>query len=300
MFKKTALVAGIGLALSVTAHADYRWELGGDYTYGQISADVKANNGYRQSDDIDNNIGRLYGTWYMENVDTSKGPLSEAAFLDHASNITVFGKDGEVDLNSLNRNLSDKNGQSYGVDTRYVAEGPGWKLSGWLVDLAYEHKDPGDEQIDVGKIGIGKYITPNTTLVLNYNNISADHGGDADGGSIDLEHMFLMSKGGVKVRGSAGVLTLKERDDINTYDIGGTWYITNNFGIGADYMETGSNGYDIQGWKVNSEWFVTEAFAVNLAYSQLNPDDINFSDRLGSGKVELSNDSVTLGAKFRF
>ena len=41
MFKKTALVAGIGLALSVTAQADYRWELGGDYTMGEISADVK-------------------------------------------------------------------------------------------------------------------------------------------------------------------------------------------------------------------------------------------------------------------
>ena len=62
---------------------------------------LKTNNGTRESDDLDTDIGRLYGTWYMENVDTSKGPLSEAAFLDHASNITIFGSDGEVDLSSL-------------------------------------------------------------------------------------------------------------------------------------------------------------------------------------------------------
>jgi hypothetical protein len=120
MFKKTALVAGIGLALSVTAQADYRWELGGDYTAGQYSADVKTNAGNRSSDDLDQNVGQLYGTWYMENVDTSKGPLSEAAFLDHASNITLYGKDGELDLNSLDSRLSDEDGQSFGFESRYV------------------------------------------------------------------------------------------------------------------------------------------------------------------------------------
>ena len=142
MFKKTALVAGIGLAMSVAAQADYRWEVGGDYTYGQISADVKNNDFSNRSDDIDENIGRLYGTWYMENVDTSKGPLAEAAFLDHASNITIFGEDGEVDLSSLDRDLNDEDGQSYGIDSRYVAEGPGWKLSGWLVDLLEKNQNP--------------------------------------------------------------------------------------------------------------------------------------------------------------
>ena len=52
MFKKTALVAGIGLALSVTAQADYQWELGGDYTYGEVSADVK-----------NNDFSNIYSTW---------------------------------------------------------------------------------------------------------------------------------------------------------------------------------------------------------------------------------------------
>jgi len=299
MFKKTALVAGIGLALSVTAQADYRWELGGDYTMGQVSADVKSNAG-NSSDDIDTDIGRLYGTWYMETVDTSKGPLSEAAFLDHASNITISGSDGEVDLNSLDDRLSDDDGQTYGIQSRYVAEGPGWKLSGWLVDLGYERSEPGEAEIDKYNLGIGKYITPNTTLVLNYNNIDINNVGDSDGYSADLEHMFLMSNGGFKARASAGRTIVKERDDIDSYRVGGTWYFTNNIGIGADYLSTGADGYEVQGWQVNSEWFISEAFAVNLAYSQLDPDDIDFSRGNVNGKVELENEAVTLGAKFRF
>ena len=36
MFKKTALIAGIGLALSATAQADYQWELDAGYARGSF------------------------------------------------------------------------------------------------------------------------------------------------------------------------------------------------------------------------------------------------------------------------
>jgi hypothetical protein len=298
MFKKTALVAGIGLALSITAQADYRWQLGGDYTMGQTDTEIKdRNTGASRSNNVDSDIGRLYGTWYMENVDTSKGPLSEAAFLDHASNITVFGSDGEVQLSQVQgNNLSDEDGQRYGIESRYVAEGPGWKLSGWLVDLGYNRFEPGDQEVDNYNLGIGKYITPNTTLVASYENTSVNNGGDADSYSLDLEHMWLMSHGGIKGRASYGYTPIKERNDIDTYLVGATWYFTNNIGIGADYLNTGVDGYEVQGWQVNSEWFITESFAVNLAYSQLDPDDIDFTN----AKLEQETDALTLGALFRF
>ncbi len=300
MFKKTALLAGIGLALSVTAQADYRWELGGDYTMGQTDSTVKdRDTGASRSNNVDSDVGRLSGTWYMENVDTSKGPLSEAAFLDHASNITLFASDGEVQLsqvNNSNNNLSDEDGQRYGVKSRYVAEGPGWKLSGWLVDLGYNSFEPGDLEITNYNLGIGNYVTPNTTVVVNYGNTSVNNGGDVDSYSLDLEHMFLMSHGGFKARASAGRTIISERDDVDTYRLGGTWYFTNNIGIGADYLNTGADGYEIQGWQVNSEWFITEAFAVNLAYSQLDPDDVDFTNV----KLEQETDAITLGAKLRF
>ena len=307
MFKKTALVAGIGLALSVTAQADYRWELGGDYTYGEINADRKnaiapARN---QSKDIDENIGQLSGTWYFENVDTSKGPLNEAAFLDHASNITVFATDGQVDLNSLDDRLQDQDGQTYGFDSRYVAEGPGWKLSGWLGELGYEYRDL-SSSIDIYHAAIGKYLTQNTTLVVNYDRIDVSAGGDTNGYSADLEHFFAFSNGGLKVNASVGKVVVSDADDVDQYGLGGTWYLSNNLGFGADYQNTQRNGFAVNSWAVNANWFITEAFAVDLSYGQelfddidlpLNADDGRY---VGAGKLELEKDVARLGAKFRF
>ena len=300
MFKKTALVAGIGLALTATAQADYQWELGGDYTYGKINADVKNNSVVgNRSEDIDENIGQLYGTWYFENVDTSKGPLNEAAFLDHASNITVFATDGEVDLNSLDRDLEDKDGQTYGFNSRYVAEGPGWKLSGWLGELGYEYRDL-DSSVDIYHAAIGKYVTPNTTVVFNYDRIDVSAGGDTNGYSADLEHFFAFSNGGLKVNASAGKVVVSDADDVEQYEIGGTWYLSNNLGFGAGYMNTQQNGFEVNSWAVNANWFITESFAVDLAYGQESFDDINLGAAAGGGKLELEKDVARLGAKFRF
>ena len=83
MFKKTAIAAGLGLALSATAQADYQWELEAGYTRGNFDYETK--NPKTVDDDNDVDIFDVSGTWYLERVDTSKGPLGEAEFLDHAS-----------------------------------------------------------------------------------------------------------------------------------------------------------------------------------------------------------------------
>ena len=299
MFKKTALVAGIGLALSVTAQADYQWEVGGDYTYGQFSADTKdtAPNP-SQSEDIDENIGRIYGTWYMENVDTSKGPLREAPFLDHASNITVDFTDGQIDLSSIGNNLDDQDGQTGSASMRYVAEGPGWKLSGWIADLGYEYREPGDRNIDVYNVGIGKYLTPNTTLVATYLSQNISNGPDSDGYDVTLEHFFAFSNGGLKAYASGGKEVVNNADDVDIYTVGATWYLNNNLGFGAGYRGASQDGNEVNGFTVNADWFITESFGVDLTYGQVDFDDIDLVP--GPGKVELENESINLGASFRF
>jgi hypothetical protein len=292
MFKKTAIMAGIGLALSVSAQAEYQWELGGGYSAGTTDTKLNTTLGSRDNSN-DADIFNAYGTYYLDNVDTSKGPLGEAAFLDHASNITLFGSDGEVDFS----NFDDKDGQTYGANGRYVAEGPGWKLSGWLMDVGYERREPGDAEIDIYNIGIGNYITENTTLVLNYENVGVNNGGDTDGYSLDLEHVWLLSHGAIKANASYGVVTVKERDDIDVYTVGGTWYLNNNLGFGANYQNTSENGYEIEGYSVFSEWFINESFAVNLAYEEAQPDDINVGN---NATLETDISAVTLGALVRF
>jgi hypothetical protein len=295
MFKKTAIIAGIGLALSATAQADYRWELGAGYAAGNFDYKTK-NSPLNINDDNDTDVIDLSGTYYLENVDTSKGPLGEAAFLDHASNITLAFTDGELDISKG----SNKDGQTYSVDTRYVAEGPGWKLSGWLVDLGYERAEPGDADIDIWSLGIGKYITPNTTLVLGYQNDSVNNGGDVDSWGADVEHFFAFTNGDLKARAHGGKTVVSGLDDPTTWGLGATWYLNNNWGFGLDYGQDDVNGYETEAIHANVEWFITENFAVDLSYTDIQPDDIDIDAADGGGKLETEYDQVGISALYRF
>ena len=98
MFKKTAIITGIALAMSAGAQADYNWELGAGGTFGTVTQELKNNGQKIRKIDTDTDQVEVSGTWYMETVDTSKGPLGEAAFLDASSSIKVEFGDGKVKL----------------------------------------------------------------------------------------------------------------------------------------------------------------------------------------------------------
>lgn len=292
MFKKTAIIAGIGLALSATAQADYRWELGAGAALGTADSELK-NTANDQKNSTDADVYGVEGTWYLDNVDTSKGPLGEAAFLDHASNITLAFKDGEIDLTDRD----NKDGQTYSVQSRYVAEGPGWQLSGWLVDLGFERLEPGDKEMDIYNFGIGKYITPNTTLVLGYEKLNVNNGGDTDRYGVALDHFFAFdNNGGIKARAKAGKTVVTGLDDPTTWGLGATWYLNEKLGFGADFEQSDYSGYEVNGFSVTAQWFVTESFAVDLGYTDIQPDDIKLQ---GGGKLENSYDEVAISALYQ-
>ena len=298
MFKKTALVAGIGLALSATAQADYRWELDAGYARGSYDYDFRNIPGVGNvGDSVDTDIYNIGGTYYLETVDTSKGPLGQAAFLDHSSSVSLGFADGDLDLTGGD----DADGQVYDIDMRYVAEGPGWKLSGVIVDMSYQRAEPGDREVNTWGAGLGYYLTQNTTAVVNYENVNVNNGGDADRWSLDVDHFFAFGNGGLMANGSVGKTVVSGIDDPTTWSLGGTWYLNNNWGFGVDYGQEDDNGYETQVVTANVQWFITESFAVDLAYSDVSPDDINGSDLgLGGGKLEQSYDEVGISALYRF
>ena len=292
MFKKTAIIAGIGLAMSASAQADYRWEAAAGYAAG--SFDYETKNPKTIDDDTDTDVLGVSGTFYLDNVDTSKGPLGEAAFLDHSSYIQLGFTDGEVDISSGD----DEDGQTYSVNTRYVAEGPNWQLSGWLVDLGFERAEPGDLEVDTWSLGIGKYLTQNTTLVLGYQNKSVNNGGDVDSWGADIEHFFAFSgDGGIKARAHGGKTVVSGLDDPTTWGLGATWYIGNNWGIAADYELDDINGYEVDKISLGVEWFITENLAVELAGQLTEPDDVDLDD---GQKLETEYSQVGISALYRF
>jgi len=295
MFKKTALIAGIGLALSATAQADYRFQVDGGYAQTSFDLQTRNPNDGKADPDLDNyNIG---GTWYMEAVDTSKGPLGEAAFLDHASSLSLGFAEDEVSINGAD----DPDAQVYNVDMRYVAEGPGWKLSGWLMEVGYQRTENDDANVDTWSAGIGKYLGQNTSLVALYENISVDNGGDVDRWGAELEHFFPFDNGGLKARLAGGKTVVSGLDDPTRWGLGGTWYIGNNWGISLDFAQDDLNGYEIDRYGAGVEWFITENFAVDLTYEDVEFDDIEgIAGLLPGQKIEASYDTIGINALYRF
>ncbi|NCF17768.1 MAG: porin [Haliea sp.] len=262
MLKKTAIAAGLGLILSSAAQAEYQFEVGansgtGDVDLGPVSADQDF-------------IG-LSGAYYLQSVDTSKGPLSEAAFLDRASSIQLAASMGEIDAD----NAGDADVDTYAAGTRLVH-----KESGWLVDLGYrfDEIDPDNlekEEIDTYSIGAGKYVLENTAVVLSYSNIDSDLEGDSDAYDLGVEHLWMFDTGALKLDANIGRIDLDDSDDVDVWGLGGTYYVNDRLGFGTAYEQEDSDNTDLESWSLFAEWFVTENVALALAYTEQEDQDID-------------------------
>ncbi|GAB5452357.1 MAG: hypothetical protein Hals2KO_26850 [Halioglobus sp.] len=268
MFKKTAIVAGLGLALSATAQADYNFEAGAAITGGDVDS-----------------IG-VSGRYYIGGVDDSKGPYGQAEFLDHASSVGIDYIDGELD------GAAGLETEAYSIDGRYVTEG-----SGWIFEAGYDYTefDPGNAEIDTFNLGFGKYLTDTTTLTLGYESSDAENAPEIESYRIDLEHMFNWEDSGLKLHASYGFIDLDDdeelsgNDDIDAWEIDAIWYPCKNFGIGAAYSNTEYQGEELEEYGVLGEYFITQSVAVTVAYLEGEIEDTN-----------VETDSFVVGVTARF
>lgn len=277
MFKKTAIVAGVALTISAGVQADYRWEVGAAAERTNIDVDF-------EDGDIDKTA--IGGTFYLDSVDVSKGPLAEAAFLDHASNISLSYV--YTDADDI---IEDLDGDEYGIDGRYVTDSAGWIFEG-----SYQRNEPNNAEVDTYSLGFGKYLTDATTLVVSYAEADVDEGGDTDGYRASVEHLWGWSGGGFKLAGNVGLVNVEDNDDTNIYNIAGTWYITNNLGLTftTGYTETYNQEFLSSG--VIADWFVTEQIALSAKVEYAESDDDVFDGE--NSEAEIT--SVAIGARIRF
>lgn len=282
MFKKTALIAGLGLALSVTAQADYRWQI--DANAGRTNIDVGSDDG-----DVDQfGVG---GTFYFNEVDTSKGPLGEASFLDHSSYVAA----GYVytDLDDI---VEDLDGDRYGINARYVLPLESIPL---IFEGSWARETPDFSDIDYYSVGFGAYLTDTTTVIFTYRTSDIDETNSVDAGDIDayelaVEHLWHLSSGAIKVNGQYGFIdvddsNINDGDDIDTWEIGSTWYVNNTLGFGVSFSRFDNFGLEEDTYGIGAEWFVTEGIGLSLRYAHSEIDD-----------TDVESDAVVLGGEFRF
>lgn len=251
--KKLLLVSALTLVASQAYAQDYQAEIG--LAYSDIDIDFGA------FGSGSTNATSLYGIAYFSQVDTSKGPLAEADFLDKASGIFA----------SYTSNDDAENSKSLALRS-VISEK-------WIIEANYADNGDNDE---VG-LGFGAYLTEDIDLVGTYTN---GDGFDAFGANV---HGVFSLQGDTAIAIDADV-TNSSPDvggSVTRFIFGGDYYFNSRFSLGATY-ETTTGGVDISGYGLNADWFVTDNINLFASYNTSSFDDF------------VDTDTITLGAAIRF
>ena len=267
-----------------------------------------------QSEYIDNTVndknftGAVQGTYYFKNVDATKGPLAEAAFLNQASNFSLAYNYGEYDVDA---DKADFVSHVYGAKAEaYVPT----KLVPAYASVAYSHTHNDgknaatqDDNGDRYALELGAVVAPNFLVAVGYTSVADQY---------SLDAFNILANGAVKAVGEA--ITINEDQDAITartkyvgaidgtnmavgfeaglvygedtmYNLKTDLYLTPALSVGASYVETSANTNVDSAWGANVNYFITPAVAVGASYVNANA-------------VGVARDTQTVGvnAKFRF
>lgn len=267
-----------------------------------------------QSEYIDNTVndknftGAVQGTYYFKNVDATKGPLAEAAFLNQASNFSLAYNYGEYDEDGL-----DIVSHTYGAKAEaYVPT----QLVPVYASAAYSHTINDsknnlefDDQGDRYALELGAVVAPNFLVAVGYTSV-------ADQTSYDAFN--ILSNGVAKAALESGTIA-QDQDAITArtkyvgaidgtnmavgfeaglvygedtmYNLKTDLYLTPALSVGASYAETSANtDVDDSAWGANVNYFITPAVAVGASYVNAN----------AVGGEARDTQTVGVNAKFRF
>ena len=264
-----------------------------------------------QSEYIDNTVndknftGAVQGTYYFKNVDATKGPLAEAAFLNQASNFSLAYNYGEYDEDGL-----DIVSHTYGAKAEaYVPT----KLVPVYASAAYNHTitdGKGGQDNDNGDryaLELGAIVAPNFLVAVGYTSVADQYSLDAfnilangvakaalESGTIDQDQDAITARTkyvgaidgtNMAVGFEAGLVYGED----TMYNLKTDLYLTPALSVGASYVETSADSVVDSAWGANVNYFITPAVAVGASYVNAN----------AVGEA-VDTQTVGVNAKFRF
>jgi hypothetical protein len=232
--KIVSLAGAIGLALSANAMAsDYSVEIGGQY--------------------VDFDFTEAWGadaTIYFQPIQTGKGPLAEAAFLNRASNVSFAY-------------LREKNG-NFDVP----AVGAEFYFGNYYLAANYTHFSNGFSINDYGIRG-GLMVAENTRATLGYNRTELPFGIDLDTYTVGIKHLMLLDGNtALSLEGDVGMA--RNGSSEFAYALQADYYLSPGFSLGARYSGIGSDDE----WGLGTRYFFTPRVSGGLEYTRADGDDI--------------------------
>ena len=289
------------LLLAMTGAQAYQFEVQGQSEYIDTTVNDK------------DFTGGLQGTFYFKDVDSSKGPLAEAAFLNQASNVSLAYNYGELGSNGIDviaHNYGAK-AEAY-LPTPYLPVYASASYSHTILDS--KNDNASDDQGDRYALEFGALATNNFLVAVGYTSA-------ADQAAIDA---FNVMGNGV-AKATAEAVTIGEDQDAITartkyvgaidgtnmaigfesgliygdataYQFKTDLYVTPQISVGASYAASSYDGTPDSAWGANVNYFITPAIAVGASYVNANYEANN------GEAVSFAGDTQTVGlnAKFRF
>lgn len=283
------------LLLAITGAQAYQFEVQGQSEYIDNTVNDK------------NFTGAVQGTYYFKNVDATKGPLAEAAFLNQASNFSLAYNYGEYDVDAVDKDFVS---HVYGAKAEaYVPT----KLVPVYASAAYSHTitdGKGGQDNDNGDryaLELGAVVTPNFLVAVGYTSVADQYSLDAfnilangvakaalESGTIaqDQDAITARTKYVGAIDGTnmavgfeAGIVY----GESTAYNLKTDLYLTPALSVGASYVETSADAVVDSAWGANVNYFITPAVAVGASYVNAN----------AVGKA-VDTQTVGVNAKFRF
>ena len=274
-----------------------------------------------QSEFIDNTAnqndftGAVQGTYYFNNVDSSKGPLAEAAFLNQASNVSLaynYGENKEDGNRTVNHTYGAK-AEAY-IPTKLV---PAYASASYSHTISDSKSGQKDDNGDRYALELGAVVAPNFLVAVGYTSVadqvsydafnilsngvakaaieSRTIGEDQDAITARTKYVGAIDGTNMSIGLDAGLVYGED----SAYNLGTTLYLNNKLSVGVSYMESSYDFSPSNAWGANVNYFITPAVSVGATYVNANykaKDD----KQDATDKVVLDTQTVGLNAKFRF
>lgn len=284
--KKTLLA--LGLALIASSSFAYNGQIDGGFTYFDYDDNVTDSSG----------AFGLQGTLYFNPVNAKHGPLNEAAFLGHNSNVYArynydYLDTKTIDVSNFFNVLTPVAGKAE-FDTHTISAGieyyyEQFYLNGELgfaqdkVDvsvtaLGISASESSDDDTTHYRALAGFLPVPNLLLAAGIDGYQGDNADDDDNRfALKAKYVTPLSNGqslSLEADGAFG-----DADDVS---LGADYYFNPAFSLGAEYRIHDDGEEDIDVFAVRTKYFVNSNFAVGGAIGfgdDINAFNINASIR---------------------
>jgi hypothetical protein len=222
-------------------------------------------------------------TYYFKNVDASKGPLAEAAFINQASNVSVAYNYAQV-FEYENQNYGIK-GEAYYPTSIVPAAYASLSYNAAYNDGKYgETDDHGDRWA----LEVGSVVAPNFLVAVGYTNVASQdvldtfkiiNKGifqanietdtiDEDQDAITARTKYVGAIDGTPM--SIGFETGIVYGDATAFELKTDLYLNSQISGGISYAESSYDFGPKSAWGVNANYFVTPAIALGASYVNAN------------------------------